>query len=65
MRYLLDTNICIHFIKNDFDIALKIKNVGFLNCFISELTILELMYGVSNSSSPCKIENYSCIKGQF
>eukprot|EP01136_Pigoraptor_vietnamica_P038716 Opistho-1_new@108431 len=57
IKYLLDSNICIHFIKNDFNIPAKISSVGVENCFISELTILELMYGIANSTSTKKEEN--------
>ncbi len=49
-KYLLDTNICIHYLKNEYQIAEKIKEVGFENCFISELTLAELLFGVKNSS---------------
>lgn len=57
MKYVLDSNICIHFMKGEFDISAKISSVGLFNCFISELTILELLYGIANSSSPKKSEN--------
>lgn len=48
--YLLDTNICIHWTKNEYDIAEKLEQVGYDNCFISELTIAEMLYGVANSA---------------
>lgn len=57
IKYLLDSNICIHFIKNEYNIPAKISSVGLENCFISELTILELMYGIANSASTKKEEN--------
>jgi tRNA(fMet)-specific endonuclease VapC len=56
--YLLDTNICVHFMKGEYNIPSKIKEVGFQNCYISEITILEIMYGVANSSSAKMNENY-------
>lgn len=49
-QYLLDTNICIHFIKGEYDLADKIRRVGFHSCYISEITIAELLYGVENSA---------------
>ncbi len=49
-RYLLDTNICIHWTKNEYGIAEKLEQVGYDNCFISELTIAEMLYGVANSA---------------
>lgn len=54
-RYLLDTNICIYFLKGLFDLNNKIKEVGSENCFISEMTVAELKYGAENSKTPEKI----------
>lgn len=51
-RYLLDTNICIYFIKGQFQLDQKIEAVGAANCFISEMTVAELKYGVENSKTP-------------
>lgn len=53
-KYLLDTNICIYFLKGQFDLHKKIEAVGIENCFISEITIAELKYGVENSSQAVK-----------
>ena len=50
-QYLLDTNICIHFIKGEYDLGNKIRTVGFHSCYLSEITIAELLYGVENSST--------------
>lgn len=57
MKYVLDSNICIHFMKGEFDISTKISSVGLSNCYISELTNLELLCGIANSSSSKKSEN--------
>lgn len=48
-KYLLDTNICIYFIKGQFDLHYKIKAIGEENCLLSEITIAELKYGIENS----------------
>jgi tRNA(fMet)-specific endonuclease VapC len=56
-KYLLDTNICIHFLKGEFDLQSKIDEVGFENCFISELTIAELLFGVENSAESKREQN--------
>lgn len=48
-KYLLDTNICIYFLKGQFDLNNKIEAAGKENCFLSEITIAELKYGVENS----------------
>lgn len=45
----MDTNICIYFIKGLFELNTKIEEVGEQNCFISEMTVAELKYGVENS----------------
>ncbi|MEO6833443.1 MAG: type II toxin-antitoxin system VapC family toxin [Chitinophagaceae bacterium] len=50
-RYLLDTNICIYFIKWLFELNKKIAEIGSENCFISEITVAELKYGVENSKT--------------
>lgn len=51
-KYLIDTNICIYFIKGQFELDKKIAKVGERNCFISEMTVAELKYGVENSKKP-------------
>ena len=51
-KYLLDTNICIYFIKGKYELGKKILEVGEENCVISEITVAELKYGVENSNTP-------------
>ena len=48
-RYLLDTNICVHYMKGDFGLIEKVGAIGFENCFLSEITIIELLFGVAKS----------------
>ncbi len=50
MKYLLDTNICIHFLRGAFNMDVKMREVGLENCAISEITLAELEYGVENSN---------------
>jgi tRNA(fMet)-specific endonuclease VapC len=50
-KYLLDTNICIYFIKGQYSLNKKIAEIGEQNCFISEMTVAELKYGVENSKT--------------
>ena len=50
-KYLLDTNICIYFIKGQYELDKKILEIGEENCFISEITVAELKYGVENSKT--------------
>ena len=54
MKYLLDTNICIHFLRGKFEIDTIIENKGLENCYISEITVLELRFGAENSSDKIK-----------
>jgi tRNA(fMet)-specific endonuclease VapC len=49
-EYLLDTNICVHFIKGQYDLESKILKAGLQSCFLSEITIAELLFGAENSS---------------
>jgi tRNA(fMet)-specific endonuclease VapC len=49
-KYLLDTNICIYFLKGQFELDKKINEVGAENCFISEITLAELKFGVEKST---------------
>jgi tRNA(fMet)-specific endonuclease VapC len=50
-NYLIDTNTCIFFIKGKFELNKKFEQVGIENCFISEITLAELKFGVENSES--------------
>lgn len=49
MKYLLDTNIFIHFFKGQYNLFDKILKIGYDNVGISETTLAELIYGVENS----------------
>ena len=63
MKYLLDTNICIHFFRGRFNLINKFVEIGLENCAISEITLAELVFGAENSSNPVKnhdiIERFS------
>ncbi len=48
-QYLIDTNICIFYIKGKFDLKKKFEKADPDNCFISEMTLAELRFGVENS----------------
>jgi tRNA(fMet)-specific endonuclease VapC len=54
MKYLLDTNTCVFFIRGRFNLDKVIKEKGWDNCFISEITVAELRYGAENSDNPRK-----------
>lgn len=61
-QYLLDTNICIYYIKGLYDLKSKFEEVGPENCFISEITLAELKFGVAKSEAKKKnqkaLENF-------
>lgn len=59
MRYLLDTNICIHLLRGEFNLIDKFQEIGLEDCAISEITLAELVFGAENSSNPKK--NYKII----
>ena len=50
-KYLLDTNICIFYIKGQYGLNKKIAEIGEENCFISEMTVAEMKYGIENSKT--------------
>lgn len=54
MQYLLDTSICVFYLRGKLDLARIIREKGRENFFISEVTVAELRYGAENSSNPKK-----------
>lgn len=53
-KYLIDTNTCIYYIKGKFDLKTKFELADLENCFISEITLAELKFGVANSEKKDK-----------
>ena len=53
-QYLLDTNICIFFLQGKYDVPAQLLKIGRENCYISEITIAELLYGAACSAQPEK-----------
>lgn len=54
MQYLLDTSICVFFLRGKLDLDILIKEKGRENCYVSEITVVELFYGAENSGNPTK-----------
>lgn len=54
MQFLLDTNICVFFLRGKLNLDNLIRQKGRENCFISEITVAELRYGAENSDNPTK-----------
>ncbi len=57
MAYLLDTNICVHIMNGKYELAARLKRTDMTACFLSELTIAELLFGVANSSPAHQLAN--------
>jgi tRNA(fMet)-specific endonuclease VapC len=54
MRYLLDTDTCIYWLKGKIPVKNKLLAVGFNQICICQITVSELYFGAYNSS---QIEN--------
>ncbi len=52
MQYLLDTSICVFYLRGKLALDEKIREKGRVNCYISEMTVFELRYGAENSDDP-------------
>lgn len=48
--FLLDTNICVFLFRGKFGVRDRLNKVEHNNCFISEVTVAELKFGVECSS---------------
>ena len=57
MKYLLDSNICINFLRGKYNIIDKLNEVGIDNCAISEITLAELVFGAEKSDNLIRIIN--------
>ena len=51
-KYLLDSNICIHLLRGRKDVYEQLLQVEWKNCCISEITVIELLYGAESSNAP-------------
>lgn len=49
MKYLLDTSMCIFYLRGKLNLDEIIREKGNENCCISEITIAELRFGAENS----------------
>lgn len=48
--YLLDTNICVHFLRGEHQLNARFAALGLAHCFVSEITVAELLFGAANSA---------------
>lgn len=64
--YLLDTNICIFYMKGRYQLDEKIAKVSQNNCYISEITVAELLFGAARSANKEKhLKQIASFIGQF
>ena len=61
MGYLPDTNICIHYLKGDKRVPTRFGEVDPVNCFISEITELEML--VAGSAPDFFVSNQREVEG--
>ena len=54
MKYLLDTNICVFYLRGKYDLNDQLESLGIENFYISEITIFELYFGAERSENPNK-----------
>ena len=54
MRYLLDTSICIFYLRGKLHFNRFVEEPWQKSCCISEVTVFELRYGAENSNHPQK-----------
>ncbi|GHT00244.1 twitching motility protein PilT [Bacteroidia bacterium] len=54
IQYILDTNICVFFLRGKLNFNEFTKVKWRESCCVSEVTVLELHYGAENSNNPKK-----------
>jgi tRNA(fMet)-specific endonuclease VapC len=52
MRFLLDTDICVFYLRGKLHFSQFVEVPWRKACCISEVTVLELRYGAENSNNP-------------
>lgn len=64
-KYLLDTNVIIEVLRGNDDIINKIEGIGQKNCFISEITLAELLYGAVRGNKQKNFKDVEQIEKEF
>lgn len=49
--YLIDTDICLFYLKQRHNLNQKFKQIGYSQCAISEITLFEMTYGAYMSQN--------------
>ncbi|NER51227.1 MAG: type II toxin-antitoxin system VapC family toxin [Symploca sp. SIO1A3] len=63
MSYLLDTDICIYWLKNREPFRTKVFQIGWQYIAISQITVAELYYGAYNSNPDHVESNLERVEG--
>lgn len=63
--YLLDTNVIVELLRKNKKIRDQINEVGLNKCFISEITIVELLYGAEKSGNTDKMREVKWVEETF
>lgn len=50
-KYLLDTCVCISMFRNEGRVRETLQRIGAKNCYISEITIAELYFGLAKANN--------------
>lgn len=64
-KYLLDTNVIIEILRGNDDIITKVESVGQYNCYISEITLAELLYGAVRGNRSKNFHDVAKIEQEF
>lgn len=48
-KYLLDTCVCISMFRNEGNVRETLRRIGTKNCYISEITVAELYFGLAKA----------------
>lgn len=64
-NYLLDTNVIIEVLRGNNDVISRIESVGQSCCYITEITIAELLYGAVRGNNPKNFLDVAQIEKEF
>ena len=65
MEYLLDTNVCVAMLRDQYGVRNRILAAGIANCHVSEITIAELFYGAAKSGREKHLEEVHNVMNMF
>ncbi|TGX84192.1 PIN domain-containing protein [Palleniella muris] len=64
-KYLIDTCICIAMIKGNRQVREQVAKVGYKNCYVSDITIAELLVGAEKSGKQKHFNDVSFVMKIF